>query len=62
MMAIGVARPIAHGQAITSTATVAVTAAAQSPGAAQKNHARKVNTARATTIGTNTPDTWSARR
>ena len=58
--AVGVAKPKAQGQAITSTATAAVIAAwALWPVASQP---RKVKAARAKTVGTNTELTRSARR
>ncbi len=58
--ATGVARPSAQGQAMISTATAAVNAAdAPTPAPNQKP---RVATARTITIGTNTPDTRSARR
>ena len=60
MIAVGVARPSAHGHAITSTATAWISAAEAPPPSATV--ATNVTTAIATTIGTNTPETRSARR
>ena len=60
MIAIGVASPSAHGQAMMSTATAAVNAIdAGSPTASQKP---RVATASPITIGTNTAEMRSARR
>ena len=60
MSAVGVARPRAHGQATTSTATAAVKAApAVAPKASQPP---KVSSDTAMTAGTKTADTRSARR
>ena len=60
MIAVGVASPRAHGQAMISTATAAVNAdAADSPTPSQKP---RVATARAMTIGTNTAEMRSASR
>ena len=59
-IAVGVARPIAHGQAMISTATAAVNAwAAGRPAASQP---ASVATAIASTAGTKTAETRSARR
>ncbi len=58
--AVGVARPSAHGQAITSTATAAVQAAVT--GNPAPSQAPRVITATAMTIGTNTPEIRSASR
>ena len=62
----GVARPSAHGQAITSTATAAVKAARKSasviPGAATNNQVANVSTAITNTMGTKTALTRSASR
>lgn len=60
MSAVGVARPSAHGQAMTSTATAAVNAA-DGPDP-RRSHATRVSSASASTTGTNTPETRSARR
>ncbi|SKX85095.1 Uncharacterised protein [Mycobacteroides abscessus subsp. abscessus] len=60
MTAIGVARPRAHGHAMTSTASPAATARSTGPPAS--SHAPTVTTAIATTTGTKTPATRSARR
>ena len=60
MMAVGVARPSAHGQAMTSTATALISACWKSPTA---NHQpAKVSSAITTTTGTNTAAIRSARR
>ena len=59
-IAVGVARPSAHGQAMISTATAAVNAAATDPPA--NSHAASVTAAMPSTTGTNTADTRSARR
>ena len=59
-IAVGVARPIAHGQATISTATAAVNAApAPAPAA---SHPASVATATPMTTGTNTAETRSASR
>ena len=58
--AVGVARPSAHGQAITSTAVARIRAAAQSP--ESKPFATSVTAAMASTAGTNRADTRSASR
>ena len=60
IIAAGVARPRAHGQAITSTATACMSAVVQSP----LNHqvSAKVISATATTAGTNTAAALSATR
>ncbi len=60
MRAVGVARPSAHGQAMISTATAAVNAAAVSPVTA--SHAPKVATAISSTTGTKIPEIRSASR
>ena len=52
MMAVGVARPNAHGQAITSTDTALMTARSQLP--SDKPQASRVMAAIANTTGTNT--------
>ena len=57
--AVGVARPSAHGQAITSTATALSTARCQSPPA--KPQASSVTSAATHTTGTNTALTRSTR-
>ncbi len=59
MSAIGVARPSAQGQAMTRTATAAVTAV---PGAPARAQAMRTARARPMTIGTNTEEMRSARR
>ena len=60
MIAVGVASPSAHGQAITSTATAWTSAAVASP--ASHHVAANVTAAITTTTGTKTPDTRSASR
>ncbi len=60
MMAVGVARPRAHGQAMISTATAARTASARSP--LTIIHAIRVARAMRITTGTNTPEIRSANR
>ncbi|MNI98037.1 hypothetical protein D3C73_1568030 [compost metagenome] len=59
---VGVARPRAHGQAITSTAIAFSSASANCPGAPQRYQTVKVSAAIATTIGTNIPEITSAIR
>jgi hypothetical protein len=59
-MAVGVARPIAHGQAMTSTATAAVNAAPPPWPAA--SHPASVATATPMTTGTKTAEIRSASR
>jgi len=58
--AVGVARPSAQGQAITSTATPLTSAGASSP--PSHHHSPKVASAIATTVGTKTAAMRSARR
>ena len=62
MMAVGVARPSAHGQLITSTDTAWLNATAKSPGARNASHPTSVTAATAMTTGTNTPAMRSAWR
>ena len=57
----GVARPSAHGQAMTSTATAARIAELRSP-PEKTIHSANVSTAMPRTIGTNTAEMRSARR
>lgn len=59
---VGVARPSAHGQAITRTAIAFSSAAANSPGATKINQMRNMTTAMPTTIGTKIPEITSAMR
>ena len=59
-IAVGVARPIAHGQATISTATAAVNAAPA--GCPAASHPVSVTTATAMTTGTNTAEIRSASR
>ena len=58
--AVGVAKPNAHGQAMMSTAMAGPIAWLRLP--VRPNQKPKVATARATTTGTNTPATRSAKR
>ncbi len=58
--AVGVARPSAHGQAMTRTETAATKAVDGSP--SSTSQATKVSAARPRTRGTNTAETRSARR
>ena len=60
IIAAGVARPSAHGQAITKTATACISATVQSPFTSQV--AIKVRSAMPTTAGTNTAAALSATR
>ena len=60
MMAAGVARPSAQGQAITSTATALMIEVSSSP--LYSHHPASVRNAIATTTGTNTALTLSTRR
>ena len=60
MMATGVARPSAHGQLMTTTATPAVSASLTVPPAMSQT--MNVTAAMPSTTGTNTPATLSARR
>jgi hypothetical protein len=60
MTAVGVASPSEHGQATMSTATAALTASAA--GWPVTSQPARVRTATASTAGTNTPATRSARR
>jgi hypothetical protein len=59
-IAVGVAKPIAQGQAMTVTDTAATNALATSP--ATMNQPKKVAAASKRTMGTNTAATLSARR
>ena len=61
MMAVGVANPKAHGQAITNTEIVMVNEKIQ-VSCPKKNQASPAKTAKTMTIGTNTPETLSAMR
>ena len=60
MIAVGVARPRAQGQAITSTATALIKARVKSPD--HPHQPTKVSTAMAQTTGTKIAATWSASR
>src|SRR5699024_12707736 len=59
---VGVARPRAHGHAITKIEIIGIKLARKSPGATTKYHVRNVTTAIATTIGTTTLEIRSAKR
>ncbi len=59
MMEVGVARPMAHGQAMISTATVATRAMPSAGSGPNRNHTAKVRAAMAMTAGTNQPVTLS---
>src|SRR5699024_8878807 len=59
---VGVAKPNAHGQAITKIEIVGIKLERTSPGVTSKNQIKKATTAISTTIGTNTPDILSANR
>ena len=58
--AVGVARPSAHGQAMITTATAAVNAAAALP--PRSSQPASVSSESPSTTGTNTPETRSASR
>ena len=67
MIAVGVARPMAHGQAMTSTATILISARVKAStldpiaGAGTiTSQVKKVIAAIRITAGTKMPDTWSA--
>ncbi|OQB02698.1 MAG: hypothetical protein BWY25_00411 [Chloroflexi bacterium ADurb.Bin222] len=67
--AVGVARPMAQGQAMTSTATMlmsarvkALVSAFAGSGGPKKSQPRNVSAAMAMTRGTNTAEIWSASR
>ena len=62
MMAVGVARPSAHGQAMTRTATALVRAKRPAGSGPNTHQATKVRAAIPSTIGTKTAATRSARR
>ena len=57
--AVGVAKPRAHGQAMTITAEK-YSSDAVSPAPTMKNHTRNTNNAMMITVGTNTADILSA--
>jgi hypothetical protein len=60
MMAAGVARPKAHGHAMTKTATAWIKAVSKEwP---NDNHTNKVTMATPMTTGTKTAETWSTKR
>ncbi len=60
MMAAGVARPMAQGQATTSTATALTSARVMAGGGPSRSHATKVTRAVTMTAGVNTRTTRSA--
>ena len=62
MIAVGVARPIAHGQAMTRTAMNAVSASVSRGSGPTTNQTTNVAAATTRTTGTNTSATRSARR
>ena len=62
MIAVGVARPSAQGQLMTSTLTAKLSARERSPGARTANQRTKVRRAMAITTGTKTPAMRSAVR
>ncbi|MNR41942.1 hypothetical protein D3C85_1604010 [compost metagenome] len=62
MIEVGVAKPSAHGQAMTSTAMAFSSASANWPGAPQMYQITKVTAAIPTTIGTKMPEITSAIR
>ena len=62
MIDIGVARPRAHGHAMISTATALTSACARRGSGPHTAQMPNVATATSTTMGTNHPDTVSARR
>ena len=63
MMAVGVASPSAHGQAMMSTATKLTSASGRRvPAGAKSNHITKVRMAMTTTVGTKMALTLSASR
>ncbi|MNT29614.1 hypothetical protein D3C72_1653640 [compost metagenome] len=61
MMEVGVARPMAQGQAMISTDTAATKAMPSAGSGANRYQAAKVRTAMAMTAGTNQPVTRSTR-
>ena len=62
MIAVGVARPRAHGQAMMSTATAASMASVKLGSGPNASHTAKVTPAMAKTVGTKTLATLSASR
>ncbi|OGK95122.1 MAG: hypothetical protein A3J45_06685 [Candidatus Rokubacteria bacterium RIFCSPHIGHO2_02_FULL_69_13] len=62
MIAVGVASPMAHGQAITRTATKLVSAKRNAGCGPQSHQTAKVTAAMTSTIGTKTAETRSASR
>ena len=61
MIAVGVARPSAQGQAMTNTATIKIMLSVK-PTRPTRSQPKKVSSAVPMTTGTNTADTRSARR
>ncbi len=61
MTLVGVANPMAHGQAMTRTATALTSASGNAGTGPRKYQARKVTTATAMTMGTKTATTRSAK-
>ena len=61
MMAVGVARPSAHGHAMTSTATVIISAFITAGSGARNDHTAKTTTATIRTTGTKSAVTLSTR-
>src|SRR6266545_4323311 len=62
MIAVGVARPSAHGHAMISTAMNEVMAYVSVGCGPKKSHARNVRVAMPNTTGTKTDATWSTGR
>ena len=62
MIAVGVARPMAHGQAMITTPMNAVRASVTRGSGPNRNHARNVSAATTMTAGTNTSEIRSASR
>ena len=62
MIAVGVARPMAHGQAMTRTATAFVSAYSSAGDGPKSAHTANVSAAMPSTTGTKTAATRSARR
>ncbi|MNP81564.1 hypothetical protein D3C76_1799600 [compost metagenome] len=62
MTEVGVAKPKAHGQAMTSTAIAFSRDPAKSPGLANRYQIKNVSAAMPTTIGTKMPEMTSAIR
>ena len=60
MIDIGVARPRAHGQAMMSTDTAAISPKAIRGSDPHTDQAKNAKAATTMTVGTNQADTWSA--